>query len=76
MARIERREARLRMIRAKIRLKDTSHSFEDVARTPEAHHHIGIAQNKPENIVNFVQQRQGDPAIKVCAPLMSKYTHG
>lgn len=66
MAQIERREARLRAIRFKTKQKDKSHKLENVARTPEAHHHIGKTQNNPVHIGNFIQERQGDLAVQVC----------
>jgi hypothetical protein len=63
MAQIERRQARIRRIRAK--------NFPDkkpdaVANDPDVHHHIGKSQNNPEHIGFFVQKHSGDPAIKVC----------
>jgi hypothetical protein len=64
MTQIERRQARLRRIRARYRMAGKSLD-EDVATTPEAHHCIGISQNHPENATLFVQNHKGDPAIKV-----------
>jgi len=72
MTQIERRKARLRRIRASHksagRLLD-----ENVAVSPEAHHVIGVSQNFPESIPNFLDKHRGDPAIKVsCSSIFSK----
>jgi hypothetical protein len=64
MAKIERRQARLRRIRARYQ-KAGRPLDENVATSPEAHHVIGISQNFPENIPTFLQKNRGDPAIKV-----------
>jgi hypothetical protein len=64
LARIERREARLRHIRTKIYGEKPNQS-EVVGITPEEHHHIGISQNYHDHIGTFLQQNAGDPAIQV-----------
>lgn len=64
MTQIERRQARLRRIRAKHRV-DGSAVAEVLAATPEAHHAIGVSQNLPESIAHFLQKNSSDPAIKV-----------
>lgn len=64
MARIERRRARIRCIRAQ-QQKAGKPSSEQVANKPEAHHIIGKSQNYPENISLFLQKHAGDPAVKV-----------
>jgi hypothetical protein len=64
MTRIERREARLRRIRAK-HSRDGSAVVEVLAVTPEVHHAIGVSQNLPESISPFLQKNSSDPAIKV-----------
>lgn len=64
IAQIERRQARIRRIRAKLR-KTGNVLHEDVARSPEAHHHIGKSQNFAENIHSFVRENKDDPAIQV-----------
>jgi hypothetical protein len=64
MARIERRQVRIRRIRAR-----TSHNAEvppeKLPVIPDVHHCIGRSQNQPEHIGLFVQKNLGDPAIKV-----------
>jgi hypothetical protein len=64
LTQIERREARLRRIRARHREVGRPIN-EDIATTPEAHHIIGKSQNQPENIPLFLQKHARDPAIKV-----------
>jgi hypothetical protein len=64
MTQIERRQVRIRRIRAQHR-KNGNYVNEDIARSPKAHHHIGKSQNFPENIYSFVQKNRDDPAIKV-----------
>jgi hypothetical protein len=64
MTQIERRQARLRRIRARCLMAGKSVD-EDVATTPEAHHCIGISQNHPENVTLSLQNHKGDPAVKV-----------
>jgi hypothetical protein len=64
MTQIERRQARLRRIRAKY-LKSDQKINEDTSVSPEAHHVIGKSQNFPEDISLFVQKNNGDPAVKV-----------
>ena len=61
---IERREARLRSIRARNQNAGKPPS-EEVAATPDMHHAIGISQNLSENIPHFLQRHAGDPSIKV-----------
>lgn len=41
--------------------------IEDVATTPEAHHHIGKSENHPEDIGAFLRIYGDDPATKVRA---------
>jgi hypothetical protein len=79
MTQIERRQARLRRIRAKHHKEAGNVMNEDIARSPEAHHHIGKSQNFPENICSFVQKNRGDPAVKVvclfCALFLKILSH-
>src|SRR5882762_12004525 len=63
LARIERREARLRRVRA--RLPGNGGLEEQVAKTPQEHHHIGVSQNHHEHIGTSLRRNAGDPAIKV-----------
>jgi hypothetical protein len=64
LTQIERRQARLRRIRARHQMTASAGS-EEVATTPEAHHVIGKSQNNLVNIPLFLQEHAGDPAIKV-----------
>ena len=63
LTQIERREARLRRIRARHPRDD-----EEAERAPNTlhqHHHVGNSQNKHEHIGTFLRRHFGDPAIKV-----------
>jgi hypothetical protein len=60
MAQIERRQARIRLIRQKLDARK-----EHVSQEPEAHHHIGVAENHPQHFGSFLRAHTGDPAIKV-----------
>lgn len=64
LARIERREARLRRIRARLSGEQRMRR-EAVGNTPREHHHIGTSQNNFEHIGTFLRQNAGDPAIHV-----------
>lgn len=64
LARIERREARLRRIRA--RFSATRHdACEAMVSSPYEHHHVGVSQNHHHHIGTFLRENSGDPAIKV-----------
>jgi hypothetical protein len=62
LARIERREARLRRIRVR-----NQYTGEKVPKTPLGHHHVGVSQNHYEHIGTFLNRTSGDPATKVNA---------
>lgn len=62
MTKIERRQTRIRRIKQK--LSNEIHT-EDVATTPDAHHHIGLSENRYEHIGSFLNAHSGDPAIEV-----------
>lgn len=64
LAQIERRATRLRRIRARL-VKDGRLRTEQVASTPEEHHHIAASQNEYVHIGYFLQRHSGDPAIEV-----------
>jgi len=64
MTQIERRQARIRRIRASHRRVGNS-SDKDNARSPEVHHIIGKSQNFHENIPLFLEKNRHDPAVKV-----------
>ena len=64
LAQIERREARLRRIRAG--LSDAKRiQSEVVGSAPHEHHHIGVSQKNFEHIGTFLRRHTGDPAIRV-----------
>jgi hypothetical protein len=65
LARIERREARLRRIRAKLSKEGSGNTIEAVGNTPQEHHHIGVSQNQFEHLGTFLRDHSGDPSIKV-----------
>jgi hypothetical protein len=69
LARIERRQARIRQIRPR-EPASQSNDEECIAR-PEAHHTIGKTENLPEHLGFFVQKHSGDPAVEVCALVCS-----
>ena len=64
LTQIERRQARLRRIRA--RHKEAGRpTHEEVPISLNAHHVIGKSQNYPEHIPSFLQNNASDPAVKV-----------
>jgi hypothetical protein len=68
MTKVERRQARLRKIQAKIPSDSKSarvNDFEDTLPRPEAHHVIGKTENLPQDIGPFVRENQEDPATQV-----------
>lgn len=75
MTRIERREARIRRIRAKLYNGKKHASEAPVPQGPAAHHHIGTSQNSYQHIGTLLRQYSGDPAIKVCPNTLRKYNH-
>jgi hypothetical protein len=62
LAGIERREARLRRIRARLSRQGRD---DPVGNTPQEHHHIGVSQKHFEHIGTFLYQHAGDPAVQV-----------
>jgi len=64
MARLERRQHRLRYLRERLE-KPGATEDDETARRPDAHHVIGKSQNDSEHIGLFVQKHAGDPAVKV-----------
>jgi hypothetical protein len=70
LTRIERRQARIRAIRARQNQAGIPPN-EEVDIKPEAHHVIGKSQNSPENVPLFLQKFAGDPAVKVKGLLRS-----
>jgi hypothetical protein len=66
MMQVECRQARLRKIQAKTSSNSTSVvNDDDTTPSPEAHHIIGKTENFPDDVGFFVQENEGDPAIKV-----------
>jgi hypothetical protein len=65
LAQIERRQTRLRRIRAKLS-PDLQIGREVVPNMPQEHHHIGRSQNQYLHIGTFLGRHAGDPAAKVC----------
>jgi hypothetical protein len=74
LTQIERRENRLRRVRAKLVVAGLCPD-ELVAKTPQEHHHIGVSQNEYDHIGTFLQKNSGDPAIKVRAMKEAKAAH-
>ena len=40
--------------------------LKEMPNSPDEHHHIGRAQNHPEDLTTFVQRNSDDPATRVC----------
>lgn len=74
ISRIERRQQRLRRLRARFQtstsLKPTlENSSLEAAHTPETRYQIGKSQNEYDLIGTFLSKHSGDPAIQVKIPL-------
>ena len=65
VTRIERRQARLRRIKAK-HIENKEVDNEKVAPSPDSHYVVGKSQARPLDLILFVQRYSGDPALKVC----------
>ncbi|KIJ64394.1 hypothetical protein HYDPIDRAFT_90003, partial [Hydnomerulius pinastri MD-312] len=63
LASIERRQVRIRRIRAKLAALQAEPK-EPVSIKPEDHHHIGRTQNFPEDLMLFVRKNSDDPLAK------------
>jgi hypothetical protein len=71
LARIERRQARIRRMGPQ---KSASQpGGEEYAARPEAHHAIGKTENLPECLSLFIQKHSGDPAIEVRALVILQF---
>jgi hypothetical protein len=70
LARIERRQARIRRMCPE---KSASQPDEECVARPEAHHAIGKTENLPESLSLFVQKHLGDPAIEVRASAFLRF---
>lgn len=67
MTRIERRETRLRRIRAKLGMPARSRNVNSTgSKALKGHYHIGESENVYQHIGTFLRNNAGDPAIKVC----------
>ena len=62
---IERRQTRTRRIRSKLAGLQVEPK-EILPENPEDHHHIGRAQNFPEDLFMFARKNSDDPLTKVC----------
>lgn len=66
MARIERRQARIRRIRDRNpHTKDQEAMADNAATTPHSHYSIGRTENFPEHIGQFISKNSDDPAVQV-----------
>jgi hypothetical protein len=77
MARLERRQSRLRHIREKLGpeiVQAIPMTDDEVASTPDMHHYIAKSQNTPVHIGTYLQRYSNDPAIKV-SQLLSGANH-
>jgi hypothetical protein len=73
LARIERRQARIRLIRQKMtKAVPGPTKNEPASNNPEAHHHIGVSEKHPEHIGSFLRAHTGDPAITVGLAKLSR----
>lgn len=72
MARIERRQHRLRRLRTRFQAASGTTSTPNIntepAFSPDAHYHIGKSQNEYEPIGTFLSSNAGDPAVQVLSP--------
>ena len=64
LASIERRQERIRCIRAKMTATQ-AYRQDPVPNQPDMHHIIGRSQNFPENMLLFQSRNSDDPAVKV-----------
>lgn len=65
MARIERREARIRRIRAKHRIPMKIQKSQVTGKALKHRYYIGKSENNYRHIGTFLRNNAGDPAIKV-----------
>jgi hypothetical protein len=64
LTQIEWRQARIRRIKQNLGSKIDVPS-DDVATTPDVHHHIGLSENHPKHIGTFLRTYSDDPAVQV-----------
>ena len=73
MTHIEQCQAHIHRIKHKLTARSAQN--EDVATSPNTHHHIGLSQNRHKHIPSFLHVHKGDPATQVCAIFTpSKYS--
>lgn len=65
MTRIERREARIRRIRAKLRMPIKSKKSKTTGKAMKDRYYIGQSENEYRHIGTFLRNNSGDPATKV-----------
>jgi hypothetical protein len=66
LTRIERCQTRIRRIGDRI-VPRPHPEIAEIARSPHAHHHIGLTQKFPVHIGSYLRDHVGDPAINVSA---------
>jgi hypothetical protein len=66
LAKIERRQRRIRTIREKLQRSRPQVETEDVANDPRVQYSMGKSQKWPVHVPTFLKKNDGDPAIKVC----------
>jgi hypothetical protein len=71
LAKIERRQRRIRMIREKLQLLNSQGEVEDVADSPQAQYSMGLSQKWPVHVPTFLKKNEGDPAIQVRSFMLS-----
>ncbi|KIK35174.1 hypothetical protein CY34DRAFT_56217, partial [Suillus luteus UH-Slu-Lm8-n1] len=72
LTRIERRQARIRRIGDTI-VHRPHVEISEMARSPQAHHHIGLTQKYPIHIGSYLVSHPGDPAIKNFVPKLKEH---
>lgn len=70
VARIERRQARIRRIKAKQR-ESKEPDLEKVASSPESSYVVGKSQDLPIDLVPFSERYSRDPALKVLPSIVT-----
>ena len=71
LTQIERRQTRIQRIKQKL---SSQSGPEDIAMTPDVHHHIGLSEKYFEHVGTFIRMHSGDPAVKVeSSSLVSEY---
>jgi hypothetical protein len=51
---------------------------DDLVNDPQSQYNMGTSQNFPVHLPTFLQENEGDPAVKVnaiSAPILSIFTH-